>query len=172
MGQQQLLLLTLSVVLVGIAVAVGIGAYLENRRKAEADIVVNNLVRVAATAQEWKMKPAAFGGGSGTAGFEGVGMGLDRLGWETSSWDVTTMNPDTGQPSRETAQCYQPNPNSLYCPIPQRSGRRGTGQLFVYALSNLISATGSSISSAQMNMIATAVVSGTDPSDIRVTLVR
>lgn len=172
MGQQQLLLLTLSIVIVGIAVAVGIDAYLENRRKAEADIVVGNLVRVAATAQEWKMKTAAFGGGSGAAGFEGVGMGLDRLGWATVPFNVTTTNPDTGQPSRETAQCYQPNLNSLYCPIPQLSGRRGAGQLFIYALSNLISPTGSNINSNEMNMIATAVVSGTNPSDIRVTLVR
>ena len=145
---------------------------MENRRKAEADIVVNNLVRVAATAQEWKMRPAAFGGGGGAEGFEGVGMGMDRLGWETLPWNITTTNLDTGQPSREVAQCYRPDPNSLHCPVPQLSGRHGQGQLFIYALSNLVTPTGTSIDSSTMNMIATAVVSGTDPSNIRVTLVR
>lgn len=172
MGQQQLLLLVLSIVIVGVAVAVGIDAFLKNRRQAEADILVYNLVRLASTAQEWKLKPTAFGGGNGAAGYNGVESGFDQLGWPTSTWQVTTYNPETGRNSRENTQCYRPNPNTIYCAIPQLSGRRGDGQLFIYALSNLAAATGNSINSADMNLIATAVVSGTNPEDILVTIER
>lgn len=171
MGQQQLLLIVLSIVLVGVAVAVGIDAFMKNRRQAEADTVVYNLVRLASTAQEWKLKPAAFGGGSRATGYNGVESGFDQLGWPTVPWRVTASNPD-GSVTREVVECYRPNPNSLYCPVPQFSGSRGDGNLFIYALSNIISGTGNSINSDSMNLIATAVVSGTSPEDIRVTVQR
>ena len=171
MGQQQLLLLTLAIVLVGVAVALGIDAYMQNRRQAEADIMVNNLVRLAATAQEWKLKPASFGGGNGRDGYNGVETGFDQLGWPTVPWNITARNPD-GTVTREAVQCYRPNPNVLYCPVPQYSGSRGDGRLFIYALSNLITGTGNTISSSEMNLIATAVVNGTNPEDIQVTVVR
>lgn len=172
MGQQQLLLLVLAIVLVGIAVAVGIDAVIKNRRQAEADMVVNNLVRLAATAQEWKLRPTVFGGGDHANGFEGVESGFSRLGWATVARSVTTYNPDTGQNSRENTDCYQPNPNTLYCAIPQISGRRGGGQLFIYAMSNLLAPTGTTFNSNDMNLIATAVVTGTRPEDLQVTVER
>lgn len=168
MGQQQLLLLTLCIVLVGIAVSVGIDAFLKNRRQAEADIVVNNLVRLASLAQEWKLRPGAVGGGQEANGFEGVGTGFARLGWPTTLWRITTIDPDTGRNSSENASCYRPNENSLYCPIPQLSGRRGGGTLYIYALSNVVQGTGNTIDSNDMNLIATAVVRGTGPNDISV----
>ena len=62
MGQQQLLLLVLGIVIVGLAVVVGINAFGENQRKANADAMVNDAIRVASDAQAWKLKPAAFGG--------------------------------------------------------------------------------------------------------------
>ena len=172
MGQQQLLLLVLSIVIVGLAVAVGIDAFLKNRRQAEADMVVYNLVRLASAAQEWKLKPAAFGGGQDAAGYEAVGNGFTGLGWPTVQRTVTTRNPDTGQPSTERTDCYQPNLNTLYCTVPQMSGRRSSGQLFIYAMSNLLNQTGSSFSSSSMNLIATAVVTGTSPESLTVTVVR
>ena len=172
MGQQQLLLLVLSIVLVGIAVAVGIDAYMQNRRKAEVDVMVTHLVRLAAAAQEWKLRPAAFGGGADADGFEGVGSGFSRLGWPTVQRSVTTVNPDTGRNSRENTDCYQANLNTLYCPIPQISGRRGEGQLFIYGMSNLLSPTGTTFNSGDMNLIATAIVRGTKPEDIEVAVER
>lgn len=172
MGQQQLLLLTLSIVIVGIAVAVGIDAYMENRRKAEVDVMVTHLVRLSAAAQEWKLRPAAYGGGADADGFEGVGSGFSRLGWPTVQRSVTTTNPDTGQPSRENTDCYQANENTLFCAIPQVSGRRGTGQLYIFGMSNLLRPTGTTFNSNDMNLIATAVVTGTGPRDIAVTVER
>lgn len=64
MGQQQLLLLVLGIVIVGLAVVVGIEAFSENRKKANVDALVSDLVRFASDAQAWMLKPAAFGGGA------------------------------------------------------------------------------------------------------------
>ena len=66
MGQQQLLLLVLGIVIVGLAVVVGIQAFGENQKKANADALVNDGVRIASDAQAWALKPAAFGGPSST----------------------------------------------------------------------------------------------------------
>ena len=64
MGQQQLLLLVLGIVIVGLAVVVGIQAFGENQKKANADAMVNDAVRIASDAQAFSLKPAAFGGGA------------------------------------------------------------------------------------------------------------
>jgi hypothetical protein len=62
MGQQQLLLLVLGIVIVGLAVVVGIQAFGENQKKANADAMVNDGVRIVSDAQAWALKPQAFGG--------------------------------------------------------------------------------------------------------------
>ena len=62
MGQQQLLLLVLGIVIVGLAVVVGIQAFGENQKKANADAMVNDGVRIASDVQAWALKPTAFGG--------------------------------------------------------------------------------------------------------------
>lgn len=64
MGQQQLLLLVLGIVIVGLSVVVGIQAFGENQKKANADALVSDAIRIASDAQAWKLKPAAFGGGA------------------------------------------------------------------------------------------------------------
>lgn len=81
MGQQQLLLLVLGIVIVGLAVVVGIQAFDENMKKANADALTNDAVRIASEAQAWKLKPAAFGGGAAVANF--TGLTLEALGYDT-----------------------------------------------------------------------------------------
>ncbi len=83
MGQQQLLLLVLGIVIVGLAVVVGIQAFGENQKKANADALVNDGVRIASDAQAWKLKPKAFGGGSEANGF--TGLSLAQLGYVQAS---------------------------------------------------------------------------------------
>ncbi len=88
MGQQQLLLLVLGIVIVGLAVVVGIQAFGENQKKANADAVVNDAVRIASDAQAWKLKPSAFGGGADAAdednhNFED--LELEQLGYELNT---------------------------------------------------------------------------------------
>ena len=62
MGQQQLLLLVLGIMIVAIAIVVGIFAFQTNMKKANADALVSDGVRLANLAQAWKLKPAALGG--------------------------------------------------------------------------------------------------------------
>jgi hypothetical protein len=83
MGQQQLLLLVLGIVIVGLAVVVGIQAFSENQKKANADALVNDAVRIASDAQAWALKPAAFGGPAST---EDLGdVTFNDLGYDVSS---------------------------------------------------------------------------------------
>ena len=81
MGQQQLLLLVLGIVIVGLAVVVGIQAFGENQKKANADALVNDAIRIASDAQAWNLKPAAFGGGDGSF----TGLDFQDLGYEVSA---------------------------------------------------------------------------------------
>lgn len=83
MGQQQLLLLVLGIVIVGLAVVVGIQAFSENQKKANADAMVNDAIRIASDAQAWKLKPAAFGGGASEV--EWTSLSFAQMGYETSA---------------------------------------------------------------------------------------
>ena len=83
MGQQQLLLLVLGIVIVGLSVVVGIQAFGENQKKANADALVNDAIRIASDAQAWKLKPAAFGGGADVTGF--TGLTLEQLGYKVET---------------------------------------------------------------------------------------
>ncbi len=88
MGQQQLLLLVLGIVIVGLAVVVGIQAFGENQKKANADALVNDGVRIASDAQAWALKPKAFGGGSenpeGTQWSSPTALKFEQIGYETA----------------------------------------------------------------------------------------
>lgn len=90
MGQQQLLLLVLGIVIVGLAVVVGIQAFGENQKKANADALVNDAVRIASDAQAWKLKPAAFGGGASDDDFSN--FSLAQIGYEVTDGKYTNLN--------------------------------------------------------------------------------
>ncbi len=81
MGQQQLLLLVLGIVIVGLSVVVGIQAFSENQKKANADSLVNDAIRIASDAQAWKLKPSAFGGGSSATDWDG--LTFSQIGYST-----------------------------------------------------------------------------------------
>jgi len=90
MGQQQFLLLVLGIVIVGLAVVVGIQAFGENQRKANADALVNDGVRIASDIQAWALKPAAFGGPATAGNFSTVDFG--DLGYQATSGAYTNLN--------------------------------------------------------------------------------
>lgn len=85
MGQQQLLLLVLGIVIVGLAVVVGIQAFSENQKKANADALVNDAIRIASDAQAWMLKPTAFGGGNNSCATtcSWTGVTFAQLGYPT-----------------------------------------------------------------------------------------
>ena len=72
MGQQQLLLLVLGIVIVGLAVVVGINAFGENQKRANADALVNDGLRIASDVQAFALKPEQFGGAGGFDGIESI----------------------------------------------------------------------------------------------------
>ncbi len=78
MGQQQLLLIILGVIVVGIAVAVGITMFQDNAVSANRDAVVNDLVNLAARAQQFYRRPVSLGGGQNS--FAGLATnGISKL---------------------------------------------------------------------------------------------
>ncbi len=77
MGQQQLLLIILGVIVVGIAVAVGITMFKDNAVSANRDAVTNDLVNLAARAQQYSRRPIALGGGQGS--FSGLTNDISGL---------------------------------------------------------------------------------------------
>ncbi len=95
MGQQQLLLLVLGIVIVGLAVVVGIQAFSENQKKANADAIVNDGLRIASDAQAWKLKPAAFGGGASATNW--AGLSLLQLGYSVGNNSSTAGTADADQ---------------------------------------------------------------------------
>ncbi len=95
MGQQQLLLLVLGIVIVGLAVVVGIQAFSENSKKANADALVNDAIRIVSDAQAWKLKPSAFGGGASATNW--TGLAFDQLGYDSGNNSYHTPTADADQ---------------------------------------------------------------------------
>ena len=94
MGQQQLLLLVLGIVIVGLAVVVGINAFGENDKKANADAMVTDALRIASDAQAWDLKPGQFGGSLDTEDLATLHTvnGFDRIGYPNSSGVYGNVN--------------------------------------------------------------------------------
>ncbi len=94
MGQQQLLLLVLGIVIVGLAVVVGIQAFSENQKKANADALVNDAIRIASDAQAWMLKPTAFGGGNNSCATtcDWSGVSFAQLGYPVTSGAYSNLN--------------------------------------------------------------------------------
>jgi hypothetical protein len=77
MGQQQLLLIILGVIVVGIAVVVGITMFQDNAISANRDAVTNDLVNLAARAQQFYRRPTSLGGGQNS--FDDLGTDMSKL---------------------------------------------------------------------------------------------
>ena len=141
MGQQQLLLLVLGIVIVGLAVVVGIQAFSENQKKANADALVNDVIRIASDAQAWKLKPQAFGGGANETMFDT--LTLTQLGYTVG--DNTYTAHTAGAAEFENLN--------------------GTFAISVVATGLEIVATSYDAADAPVNIVTTQV-EGTEPSDI------
>jgi hypothetical protein len=101
MGQQQLLLIILGVIVVGIAVAVGITMFTDNAVNANRDAVTNDLVNLAARAQQFFRRPTALGGGGNSfVGLTADAAGLTKLTNRASNangtYSITSAGTATG----------------------------------------------------------------------------
>ena len=65
MGQQQLLLIILGVIIVGIAIAVGLQLFQSGSIDAAQDGMINEIMNISATADQWRLRPVSMGGGGG-----------------------------------------------------------------------------------------------------------
>lgn len=121
MGQQQLLLLVLGIVIVGLAVVVGIQAFGENQKKANADAMVNDGVRIASDIQAWALKPQAFGGPATSGDFSDVTF--QQIGYRISGTDYTNLNAtyNLGTPRSACVMISglsaSPNDNTVYVKV-------------------------------------------------------
>lgn len=91
MGQQQLLLIILGVIIVGIAVAVGITMFTAGARDANRDAVINDLVNLAAKAQQYYRRPVAMGGGERT--FNNFRLSATDTGNANGSYSLAATPP-------------------------------------------------------------------------------
>ncbi|KAF0152877.1 MAG: hypothetical protein FD143_805 [Ignavibacteria bacterium] len=64
LGQQQLLLIVLGILVVGMAVFVGISLFRASAIESKRAIITNELVNLAAMAQQYYLKPSSLGGGN------------------------------------------------------------------------------------------------------------
>jgi Tfp pilus assembly protein PilE len=100
MGQQQLLLIILGVIVVGIAVAVGITMFTDNAVNANRDAVTNDLVNLAARAQQFYRRPTALGGGGnsfvGLTGTTGLAKLTNRASNANGVYTIQTAGTATG----------------------------------------------------------------------------
>ena len=81
MGQQQLLLIILGVIIVGIAIAVGLQLFQAGSVGANQDAIVNDIMNIAAHADQYRIRPSTMGGGDG----EFVGYTLPQRLAETGN---------------------------------------------------------------------------------------
>ena len=65
MGQQQLLLIILGVIIVGIAIAVGLSLFTSQSIQSNKDAIINDINNLAASAYQFRIRPASMGGGAG-----------------------------------------------------------------------------------------------------------
>ena len=80
MGQQQLLLLVLGIVIVSLGVLAGLSSYDQQRKKSEADTVLNRSLIVAQAAIEWRTRDTVYGGGGGGTYEDIQGKSIEALG--------------------------------------------------------------------------------------------
>ncbi len=106
MGQQQLLLLVLGIVIVGLAVVVGIQAFSENQKKANADAMVTDALRIASDCQVWDLKPGQFGGSLATEDLSDCTF--DEIGFTNTSGTYTNVNADYTLPTSLPSGCSAP----------------------------------------------------------------
>ena len=88
MGQQQLLLIILGVIIVGIAIAVGLQLFQSGSVGANQDAMINDIMNIAAHAQQYMIRPGSMGGGGGS--FNGYTLPGRLQSTGNGEYEVTT----------------------------------------------------------------------------------
>jgi hypothetical protein len=92
MGQQQLLLIVLGLIIVGIAIAVGMNIFTGLAKDANRDRVVNDLVNLAAKAQQFYRRPLQMGGGGNSFGDGNTNQLDGQISFDLTAADTANDN--------------------------------------------------------------------------------
>jgi len=92
MGQQQLLLIILGVIIVGIAIAVGLQLFQSGSVGANQDAMINDIMNIAAHAQQYMIRPGSMGGGGGA--FTGYTLPTRLAATGNGEYEVTSATAD------------------------------------------------------------------------------
>ena len=80
MAQQQLLLIALAIIVIAVAVVIGVTMFTDQAVSANRDAVSNDLLNLAARAQQYYRRPTTLGGGgSSFAGLTADAAGLAKI---------------------------------------------------------------------------------------------
>ena len=151
MGTSQTLLLVLCLVILGLALATGLDFFKSSRRQAEMDRVTLDMNRIGHDVQVWKLMPAELDGGSDKAFSE---IRFERIYYGTRPCDAMAGPLGVGQ------TCYFQEQEIRYILQPEGDNVR------VVALSTALGYERNSY------RLAEALVSGTDPEDVEITMIR
>jgi len=92
MGQQQLLLIILGVIIVGIAIAVGLSLFTSQSIQSNKDAIINDINNLAASAYQYRIRPASMGGGAGS--FTGWTIPVKMSSNENGGYATTALSAD------------------------------------------------------------------------------
>ena len=104
MGQQQLLLIILGVIIVGIAIAVGLSMFTAQSVGANRDALIADITNLAANAYQYRIRPAAMGGGGGS--YVGYTLPVSLVSNENGFYALGTVTSNSIQFSGSSAQAY------------------------------------------------------------------
>jgi len=90
MGQQQLLVILMGIVVTMTTVAIGLQTFTEGQRKANADMMVDDALKLASEVQSWRLQPEPMGGGHG-ADMTGFSFASTRM-QTTGDNEIETAN--------------------------------------------------------------------------------
>ncbi len=106
MGQQQLLLLVLGIIIVGLATVYGITMFDLNNTKSNADVMINEALRMATDIQAWAVKPNMIGGRA--SGETIANVTFTDIGYPNSSGTYNSPNGDFVLSTSLGSECDTP----------------------------------------------------------------
>lgn len=132
MGQQQLLLITLSVIIVGVAVSVGVNMFQSGAVEANRQALVSDVVNAAAKAQKYYRTPEAMAGGG--QNFDGFKLSTPDTANPNGVFTISTSKPNSNAGISGSVTPISGSSGTIYVVASgKEKGDDGTNPVKVYA---------------------------------------